>query len=125
MKWRPEAIIFSVDDNIVKTVYTDSGYWNKGEFAKNSPFVSNPWSKGNIDAPFDQEFYFIINLAVGGKAFFSDQAVSTKKISINETSLTHIILRSMQMENRGRIAHPTQRQNFGKVKSNGLRLGIS
>ena len=26
----------------------------------------NPWAAGGRNAPFDQEFYFVINLAVGG-----------------------------------------------------------
>ena len=76
MEWTPAQITFSVDDSVVKTVPTDKGYWIKGDFAKKSPNTPNPWINGQKNAPFDQEFFFIINLAVGGTSFFPDQAVS-------------------------------------------------
>lgn len=83
--WSPDFITFSVDNEVIKTVYTDSGYWNKGNFDKNLPNTPNPWVNGKNDAPFDQEFFFIINLAVGGKSFFPDQAVSTYRDSIHNS----------------------------------------
>ena len=41
-----------------------------------APKIPNLWANAGKAAPFDQEFYFIINLAVGGTAYFSDNAVS-------------------------------------------------
>lgn len=33
----------------------------------------NPWEFGQLNAPFDQEFYFIFNIAVGGtNGFFPE-----------------------------------------------------
>lgn len=69
MEWSPELIQFSVDEKVVNTVYTDSGYWAKGDFDKKSPDTTNPWINGT------KEFYFIFNVAVGGTKFFSDAAV--------------------------------------------------
>ena len=44
------------------------GFWSRGNF---SGF--NPWTGGGVDAPFDQRFYLILNLAVGGtNGFFPD-----------------------------------------------------
>lgn len=76
MEWSPELIQFSVDEKVVNTIYTDKGYWIKGDFAKKLPATANPWINGTKDAPFDQEFYFIFNVAVGGTKFFSDASVS-------------------------------------------------
>ena len=75
-----------------------SSFWELGEFPAN---IQNPWRFGSKMAPFDQEvktktkssqtapdeitrllpfklqYYFIINLAVGGtNGFFPDQAVN-------------------------------------------------
>jgi hypothetical protein len=44
--------------------------WTRGGFADetvNGSFFSDPWSQtGNRNTPFDQEFYLILNVAVGG-----------------------------------------------------------
>lgn len=47
--------------------------WNKGDFASqsvNDTLASNPWANSTSttgNAPFDQEFYLILNVAVGAK----------------------------------------------------------
>lgn len=76
MEWTPDRIQFSVDD--VQTGVVDigsAGFWSRGNFESRAPGTWNPWQSGTKSAPFDQEFYFILNLAVGGIAFFPDQAV--------------------------------------------------
>jgi hypothetical protein len=43
--------------------------WELGEFAKqeeNSTLLENPWGNQARNAPFDQNFYLILNVAVGG-----------------------------------------------------------
>lgn len=51
------------------TKFIKDGYWNEGQFPS---YLNNPW-KGRKAAPFDQEFYLIINLAVGGtNGYFPD-----------------------------------------------------
>lgn len=42
---------------------TQQGFFERGKFPSS---YDNPWKDSNINAPFDQRFYIIINLAVGG-----------------------------------------------------------
>lgn len=69
--WTPKYIQFIVDDGVVLTVDARRGFWERGGF-QNSAFA-NPWTGASIMAPFDQEFFIIMNNAVGGTAFFVDQ----------------------------------------------------
>ena len=47
-------------------------FWQLGGWSFN-PHWTNPWKYGHLNAPFDQEFYLIINLACGGlTGFFPD-----------------------------------------------------
>lgn len=76
MEWTPESIVFSVDGNLTGRIdIGPGGFWQHGAFATNAPGVWNPWRHATPAAPFDQEFHFIFNLAVGGVAFFPDNAV--------------------------------------------------
>ncbi|KAJ8930603.1 hypothetical protein NQ314_016573 [Rhamnusium bicolor] len=58
MQWNPDNISFYVDDEVIGT---DTG-------------LENPWQRNTKMAPFDQEFYIILNLAVGGVNYFPDNA---------------------------------------------------
>lgn len=76
MIWSPDNITFKVDDAITGHVMPmEGGFWEIGKFAELG--YANPWSGGTKMAPFDQEFYFIVNLAVGGVSYFPDDAVNT------------------------------------------------
>lgn len=46
------------------------GFWALGEFQSH---VDNPWKGASKMAPFDQEFYLELNLAVGGASNFLDE----------------------------------------------------
>lgn len=58
----------------------DDGFWKRGKFPSqmaNGTLLSNPWAavqgKDASIAPFDQEFYLILNVAVGGtNGYFED-----------------------------------------------------
>ncbi|KAJ3278544.1 hypothetical protein HDU76_009848, partial [Blyttiomyces sp. JEL0837] len=67
--WTPDYIQTYVDDpsNVVLNVSL-SNFWNKGGFQGSN--VDNPWTGGCDQAPFDQEFYIIMNVAVGGVSGF-------------------------------------------------------
>lgn len=65
MEWSADKITFSVDDIETSTVKAKSGFWEKGDFENDFPGSHNPWTSKM--APFDQEFYLSINLAVGGR----------------------------------------------------------
>ena len=68
----PEGIYFYINGNLTLNVTVDeSGFWGLGNFEKN---LFNPWSSGSKMAPFDQEFYIIMNLAVGGNNGYFHQS---------------------------------------------------
>ncbi|KAJ8916920.1 hypothetical protein NQ315_013391 [Exocentrus adspersus] len=77
LEWTPEKIEFSVDDVIIGSVSPpEGGFWELGSLSDTG--LENPWiNSTNIRmAPFDQEFFLIINLAVGGTGYFPDDATN-------------------------------------------------
>ncbi|WP_411026907.1 hypothetical protein, partial [Salmonella sp. s55044] len=43
-----------------------------------NPDIDNPWANSrNKLAPFDQEFYIIMNVAIGGTGYFSDSLINS------------------------------------------------
>ena len=66
--WSPEKITFSIDDTEIGTITVpDGGFWELGEFEKEyGPGMNNPWEMYGKNAPFNKDFYLVINLAVGG-----------------------------------------------------------
>jgi len=59
--------------NVILNVPFDQPFWTKGGWDKTT--FSNPWKNTNNpnSAPFDQEYYLIFNLAVGGSnSYFPD-----------------------------------------------------
>ncbi|KAJ3413059.1 hypothetical protein HDV05_008580 [Chytridiales sp. JEL 0842] len=69
--WTPEYIQTYVDEptNVVLNVSL-SNFWQKGQFPSN---IDNPWDGACSQAPFDQEFYLIMNVAAGGiSGYFPD-----------------------------------------------------
>eukprot|EP00486_Rosalina_sp_Unknown_P016167 CAMPEP_0201596728 /NCGR_PEP_ID=MMETSP0190_2-20130828/193357_1 /ASSEMBLY_ACC=CAM_ASM_000263 /TAXON_ID=37353 /ORGANISM="Rosalina sp." /LENGTH=398 /DNA_ID=CAMNT_0048057255 /DNA_START=134 /DNA_END=1330 /DNA_ORIENTATION=+ len=77
LDWTPSGFNCSVDGNLYFTVNTGDGYWTKGAFDTNMPNSYNPWQYGNKDAPFDQDFFFILNVAAGGtNGYFPTGSIS-------------------------------------------------
>lgn len=74
MTWSPTQMNFLVDNEIVGTVDAGEGFWSWGGFESSG--YPNPWAGGTIMAPFDQEFFIIMNLAIGGTNFFDDYFVN-------------------------------------------------
>lgn len=75
LEWTPDYLRFTVDDNEVGTATPPAeGFWSWGQLDGSG--FPNPWVSGTKMAPFDQDFYVIINLAVGGVAFFPDDATN-------------------------------------------------
>lgn len=67
MEWDPEIIRFSIDNHTTINITVDEkGFWELGKFGDISSTLKNPWEGGTKMAPFDEEFYIIMNLAVGG-----------------------------------------------------------
>lgn len=70
VSWSPTQLIFYVDNVVMATVNAGSGFWNYGGFGSSG--LPNPWAGATVMAPFDQEFFIIMNLAIGGTNFFDD-----------------------------------------------------
>merc|ERR1719239_482528 len=67
LEWTPDHLVTSIDGKQIMHVNPGSNFWNFGGFGG-----SNIWGS-NKTAPFDQEFYMILNVAVGGTGgFFGD-----------------------------------------------------
>lgn len=81
--WTADRIYTYIDDpkNIVLDVDTKTtSFWNRGNFPSS---YNNPWQAGGINAPFDSEFYIVINLAVGGTSDYFPDGVAGKPWSNN------------------------------------------
>ncbi|XP_058821628.1 beta-1,3-glucan-binding protein-like [Topomyia yanbarensis] len=78
LEWTTDHITFSVDNQVLRRIDAGSGFWDRGGFVTHSPASENPWMHATVMAPFDQEFYIIMNLAVGGtNGFFPDVPPAT------------------------------------------------
>ncbi|XP_065346175.1 beta-1,3-glucan-binding protein-like [Cloeon dipterum] len=71
MDWTKNSITFTVDDKVIGSVSPPSGgFWHIGNFSEN-PGGTNIWQNGEYLAPFDRDFFFVLNVAVGGTFFSS------------------------------------------------------
>lgn len=75
LRWTATEIQFFIDDILSGTVAGGTGFWDRGGFANSGH--ANPWVGAELMAPFDQEFYIIMNLAVGGVNYFADNFVNS------------------------------------------------
>ncbi|KAG0348788.1 hypothetical protein BG004_004145 [Podila humilis] len=73
LDWTPQGIKTYVGNDLLLDVPFDNMF-EKGRFP---PWVDNLWEGSNA-APFDQEFYLIINVAVGGTAGYFPDGVGNK-----------------------------------------------
>ncbi|CAG0884834.1 unnamed protein product [Cyprideis torosa] len=78
VEWTPDYIRFSYDGIVIGTIDPGpEGFWSLFPFEQMAPGVKNPWEIGTKMAPFDKEFYIILNVAVGGtNSFFPDGAIN-------------------------------------------------
>ncbi|MCJ1483495.1 hypothetical protein MMC06_003663 [Schaereria dolodes] len=79
MEWSEKYIFTYIDTRLLQVLYTnfDQPLWLRGNFPlsdSNGTRLTDPWSQtGNDATPFDQEFYLILNVAVGGtNGWFED-----------------------------------------------------
>ncbi|OMJ79348.1 hypothetical protein SteCoe_20641 [Stentor coeruleus] len=76
--WNSDKLFTYIDDpsNVVLNVdFTTQSFWQKGNFPS---VFSNPWVGEPNSAPFNQEFFFTINLAVGGTNGYFPDGVGNK-----------------------------------------------
>ncbi|XP_060553352.1 beta-1,3-glucan-binding protein-like [Ruditapes philippinarum] len=68
LSWTVDHIRVTVDNREIMNIPIHQSFWQKGGFSG-----SNIWGSGTKAAPFDQPFYLILNVAVGGTSgFFPD-----------------------------------------------------
>lgn len=73
LEWTDTSITFMIDDIEIGAVAPpDGGFWELGRL--NHSGLENPWRNQGIMTPFDEEFYLVISLAVGGIDYFPDNA---------------------------------------------------
>ncbi|XP_031626730.1 beta-1,3-glucan-binding protein-like [Contarinia nasturtii] len=66
--WNENGIKFFIDGTELGFADVGEGFWKRGGFSGD-----NIWASGTKMAPFDEEFHFLINLAVGGtNGYFPD-----------------------------------------------------
>ncbi|GAB5591736.1 hypothetical protein Unana1_06636 [Umbelopsis nana] len=70
LEWDEDGLRTYVDNTTLLQVHFDKPFWERHEFPN---WATNPWKGGDIGAPFDQEFFLIMNVAVGGtNGYFPD-----------------------------------------------------
>lgn len=79
LEWSQKYIFTYVNTRLMQVLYTNFNkpMWQRGGFPQtneNGTRIADSWSQtGRKNTPFDQEFYLIINLAVGGtNGWFED-----------------------------------------------------
>jgi len=72
LEWSEKYLFTYVDNRLLQVLYIDFNQplWQRGNFPlsdANGTRLIDPWSQtGNDATPFDQDFYLILNVAVGG-----------------------------------------------------------
>ncbi|KPI39642.1 Beta-1,3-glucan-binding protein [Cyphellophora attinorum] len=83
LEWSEKYIFTYIDSRLLQVMYVnfdpDTHLWDRGKFPKtdavNGTLLLDPWSGPNTvpSTPFDQDFYLILNVAVGGtNGWFED-----------------------------------------------------
>lgn len=80
LEWSEKYLFTWIDNRLMQVLYTPFGkpMWSEGKFGAdtkgNGSAFEDPWtSTGHANAPFDQPFYLILSLAVGGtNGWFED-----------------------------------------------------
>jgi hypothetical protein len=79
LEWSDKYIFTYINNRLLQVLYTDftQPFWDRGNFPltdSNGTVLVDPWSQtGRPSTPFDQDFYLILNVAVGGtNGWFQD-----------------------------------------------------
>ncbi|KAE9964159.1 hypothetical protein BLS_008584 [Venturia inaequalis] len=80
LEWSEKYLFTYIDTRLLQVMYNhfDTPFFTKGRFPltdSNGTRLDNPWQSGSDATPFDQDFYLILNVAVGGtNGWFKDGA---------------------------------------------------
>jgi beta-glucanase (GH16 family) len=93
LEWTDKYLFTYIDTRLLQVLYVGFGspFWPKGDFptaSANGTRYVDPWSQtGRDSTPFDQEFYLIINVAVGGQnGWFYDGVASKPWVDASATA---------------------------------------
>jgi beta-glucanase (GH16 family) len=83
VEWSQDYIYTYIDTRLTQNLYLPFSrtFWSRGNFPsydQNYIKLTNPWPAGNDIAPYDQKFYLILNLAVGGTNGWFPDAMADK-----------------------------------------------
>ena len=83
LEWSEKYIFTYIDTRLLQVLYTnfDTPLWTRGRFPQsdqNGTLIVDPWAAGTEAAPFDREFYLILNVAVGGSNGWFENGVAGK-----------------------------------------------
>lgn len=95
LEWSEKYLYTYVDNRLMQVLYTrfSTPFWNRGDFPltyPNGSAITNPWAGAHSDsAPFDQDFYLILNVAVGGtNGWFVDGMANKPWVDSTHTAPT-------------------------------------
>ncbi|KAL2690608.1 concanavalin A-like lectin/glucanase domain-containing protein, partial [Phyllosticta citricarpa] len=92
LEWTEKYLFTYIDSRLLQVLYMkfDKPLWDQGHFPiadANGTRLTNPWANGGLNAPFDQEFYLVLNVAVGGtNGWFPDGKSSKPWIDNSPTA---------------------------------------
>jgi hypothetical protein len=76
--WTKDRLYTYIDDESKVVLDVDMASKSFYEFGEFHPNYENPWRNEENNAPFNRDFYLIINLAVGGTAGYFRDGVGGK-----------------------------------------------
>jgi beta-glucanase (GH16 family) len=93
VEWSEKYIFTYIDSRLLQVLYTNFAepLWERGKFPltdSNGTQLVDPWSQtGNPSTPFDQQFYLILNVAVGGtNGWFQDGQSGKPWVDLSPTA---------------------------------------
>lgn len=93
IEWSEKYIFSYIDTRLLQVMYVsfNEPFWTKGDFPisdSNGTRLVDPWgSTGRDSTPFDQDFYLILNVAVGGtNGWFEDGASGKPWVDASSTA---------------------------------------
>lgn len=95
MEWSEKYLYTYLDSRLLQVLYNkfSTPFWDRGDFplaTANGTAIVNPWSQTGSDAtPFDQDFYLLLNVAVGGtNGWFEDGKANKPWVDASPTAKT-------------------------------------
>jgi len=94
LEWSEKYLFTFVDSRLLQVLYVNFNepFWQKGNFppsTANGTRLVNPWGQtGSDSTPFDQDFYLILNVAVGGtNGWFADGVAGKPWVDQSTTAM--------------------------------------